>query len=61
MRKVLVYGSYDIDNLGDDYMMLQVDKKLKDNDIQPIYIDSKNKKKYFNREEVNSRASEAIN
>lgn len=47
MKKILIYGAYDLDNLGDDYMMYQIDKKLKRSNIQPIYIKIKNKRNYF--------------
>ena len=49
MKKVLVYGAYDLDNLGDDYMMYQIDNVLKKNQIKPIYLDiAKKPINYFN-------------
>lgn len=47
MKKVLVYGAYDLDNLGDDYMMYQIDTKLKKSDIIPVYLKVKNRINYF--------------
>ena len=48
MKKVLVYGAYDMDNLGDDYMMYQVDQKLRNNNISPVYRTFSSKTNYFN-------------
>lgn len=52
MKKVLVYGAYDLDNLGDDYMMYQVDQKLKENGIVPVYRGLSKKRNYFNISEI---------
>lgn len=48
MKKVWIYGAYDADNLGDDYMMYQIDKKLKTSNIKPIYKSYSKRKNYFN-------------
>ena len=53
MKKVLVYGVYDADNLGDDYMMYCVDNILTKNGINPLYINYDNKKNYFSGLNVN--------
>lgn len=42
MKKVLIYGLYDWDNLGDDLMMYCVKNKLEENNITPYFVRSHN-------------------
>lgn len=48
MKKVLIYGVYDFDNLGDDYMLAMIDQYLKKRNICPIYIKNCSIENYFN-------------
>lgn len=40
MKKVLIYGLYDWNNLGDDLMMFCINNKLKEKNIEPYFIKS---------------------
>lgn len=46
-KKVLIYGAYDLDNLGDDYMMYAIDDFLKSKNIKPVYVHIPNRLNYF--------------
>ena len=48
MKNVLIYGVYDFDNLGDDYMVAVIDEYLKSKKINPIYINNSTINNYFN-------------
>lgn len=47
MKKVLIYGAYGMDNLGDDYMMKCIDEKLLSEGLQPIYFKRNHESYYF--------------
>lgn len=51
MKKVLIYGLYDWNNLGDDIMMYAIRNKLQLNNIQPYFI-SGHHDNYFNEKYV---------
>lgn len=47
MNKILVYGVYGMDNLGDDFMMECIKMKLKDNNLIPVFFERNDEKYYF--------------
>ena len=48
MDKVLIYGAYGMDNLGDDFMVECIKSKIKKNNIKPVLFKRNNEKYYFN-------------
>ena len=46
---LLIYGVYDDNNLGDDYMMLKINQFLMDKDVKPVFVERTiERNNYFN-------------
>lgn len=52
--KLLIYGVYDDNNLGDDYMMLKINQYLKENNIEGTFVKRKcESNNYFEVNKIN--------